>query len=69
VTPGDDGCVQRDVRASDAERQLTVERLHRAVGAGRLTLEEFDERAAKAYAARTRGELADLTRDLPGRLW
>jgi hypothetical protein len=61
--------VQRDVRASDAERELTVERLQRAMETGRLTLDEFDERAAGAYAARTRGELADLTRDLPGHLW
>ena len=57
------------MRASDAERELTIERLQRAVGTGRLTVEEFDERAAKAYAARTRGELAALTRDLPGHLW
>lgn len=57
------------MRASDAERELTVQRLQRAVGTGRLTVEEFDERAAKAYAARTRGELAALTRDLPGHLW
>ncbi|GAA4732926.1 DUF1707 SHOCT-like domain-containing protein [Actinomycetospora chibensis] len=61
--------MQRDVRASDAERELTVERLQRAVGNGRLSIEEFDDRAARAYAARTRGELADLTRDLPGSLW
>ena len=64
-----DGGVQREVRASDAERELTVERLRRAVGNGRLSIDEFDERAAAAYAARTRGELADLTRDLPGHLW
>jgi hypothetical protein len=61
--------VGRDVRASDAERELTVERLQRAVGNGRLSIEEFDDRAARAYAARTRGELAELTRDLPGSLW
>ena len=61
--------MERDVRASDAERELVVERLHRAVGSGRLTIHEFDERSAKAYAARTRGELADLTKDLPGHLW
>ncbi|MEJ2888572.1 DUF1707 SHOCT-like domain-containing protein [Actinomycetospora aeridis] len=59
----------RDVRASDAERELVVERLHRAVGTGRLTVEEFEERAAAAYAATTRGELAELTKDLPGHLW
>lgn len=59
----------RDVRASDSERELVVERLQRAVGNGRLTVAEFDERAAAAYAATTRGELADLTKDLPGHLW
>jgi hypothetical protein len=58
-----------DVRASDAERELVVERLHRAVGSGRLTFEEFEQRAAAAYAATTRGELAELTKDLPGHLW
>ncbi|MDD7938009.1 DUF1707 domain-containing protein [Actinomycetospora lutea] len=59
----------RDVRASDAERDLVVERLQRAVGNGRLTLAEFDERVAAAYAATTRGELSELTKDLPGHLW
>ena len=59
----------RDVRASDAERELVVERLQRAVGNGRLTVAEFDERAAAAYAATTRGELAEITKDLPGHLW
>ncbi|PVZ09943.1 DUF1707 SHOCT-like domain-containing protein [Actinomycetospora cinnamomea] len=61
--------MQRDVRASDSERELTVERLQRAVGNGRLSVEEFDQRVAAAYAATTRGELSDLTRDLPGHLW
>ena len=57
------------VRASDAERDLVVERLTRAMTAGRLTPEEFEERSSAAYTARTRGELAELTRDLPGNLW
>ena len=59
----------RDVRASDGERELVVERLQRAMGQGRLATDEFEQRAAAAYAATTRGELADLTRDLPGHLW
>lgn len=59
----------RDVRASDDERELVVERLARAMSRGRLRTEEFEQRAAAAYAATTRGELADLTRDLPGHLW
>lgn len=63
------GGVSRDVRASDAERELTVEKLQRSMGQGRLSTDEFDERVAAAYAATTRGELADLTRDLPGSLW
>ena len=32
------------VRASDAERDATVERLSQAAGEGRLTLEEFSQR-------------------------
>jgi Domain of unknown function (DUF1707) len=64
VEPGREG-----VRASDTERELVVERLGRAMAQGRLTVAEFDERAAAAHAARTREELAELTRDLPGRLW
>ena len=47
--------MQRDVRASDAERELIVERLARAMGQGRLSTDEFSERAAAAHAAVTRG--------------
>ena len=61
--------VQRDLRASDAERQTVVRRLERALREGRLTIVEFDERTQAAYAARTRGELEDLTEDLPRDLW
>ena len=32
------------IRASDAERDATVERLSTAAGDGRLTLEEFSQR-------------------------
>jgi hypothetical protein len=53
------------IRASDAQREEIVERMREQVGTGRLTLEEFSERAACAYRARTVGELAELTRDLP----
>jgi hypothetical protein len=53
------------IRASDADREHTVERLREQVGTGRLSLEEFSERTADAYQARTVGELAALTRDLP----
>ena len=55
-----------DLRASDAERERTVEQLSDHALAGRLTVEELDERCERAYAARTRGELAALLGDLPG---
>ncbi|MEN3298893.1 DUF1707 domain-containing protein [Pseudonocardia sp.] len=53
------------VRASDAERQATVELLHQALSEGRLDLSETDERVAAAYAARYRHELPLLLADLP----
>lgn len=46
-----------------------MRRLERALRDGRLTIVEFDERTRAAYAARTRGELDDLTEDLPPDLW
>jgi hypothetical protein len=36
---------------------------------GLLTIVEFDQRVQAAYAARTRGDLEDLTEDLPPDLW
>ena len=53
------------IRASDADREHVVEILREAFSAGRLTLEEFDERTTLAFAAKTWGGLRDLTRDLP----
>jgi hypothetical protein len=61
--------VQRELRASDADRQATLRRLERGLREGRLTVFEFDERTQAAVAARTLGELADLTADLPRDLW
>jgi Domain of unknown function (DUF1707) len=53
------------VRASDVEREQTVELLHRHTISGRLTLEEFAHRIDLAFEARTRPELEALTHDLP----
>ena len=53
------------VRASDQERDQTVELLRRQSIEGRLTLEEFAGRMERAYDAKTRAELEELTRDLP----
>ena len=53
------------IRASDADREVVVDTLREAFTAGRLTLDEFDERMTAAYAARTWGDLRQLTTDLP----
>jgi hypothetical protein len=54
-----------DVRASDAERDHAVERLRDAAGEGRLTFEELADRIDVAGMATTRGQLEQLTADLP----
>jgi hypothetical protein len=61
--------VHEHIRASNAEREAVLQRLARALEDGRITPEEFEERAEAAYAARTHHELSLLTRDLPGHLW
>jgi hypothetical protein len=61
--------VQRNLRVSDAERQAVARRLERALRDGRLTIIEFDQRVQAAYEAHTRGDLDDLTEDLPPDLW
>ena len=63
-TMGDDES-EAGIRASDAERDATVERLSAATGDGRLTLEEFSQRMERATAARTRADLDRLVADLP----
>lgn len=54
-----------DLRASDADRDRIAARLGGAMAVGCLTSTEYAERLDAAYAARTLGELAPLTRDLP----
>ena len=53
------------VRASDADRDHTVEALAAASAEGRLSLEEYSQRSEAALCARTLGELTGLTADLP----
>ncbi len=57
--------VEPNIRASDADRERLAAELGEHVAAGRLTLDEFDTRTQQAYAARTMGDLATLTADLP----
>jgi Domain of unknown function (DUF1707) len=54
-------------RASDADRDIAADILCAAVGDGRLTLGELDDRLGAALSARTTTELAALIADLPGR--
>jgi hypothetical protein len=62
---GDDAAPPGELRASHQDRDRVAELLRMATGDGRLTVEELDERLEKALTARTYGELAALSRDLP----
>ncbi len=57
--------MEYELRASDADRHAVVADLERHAAAGRLSLDEFTERVDRVLAARTRGELVLLVRDLP----
>ncbi|MET8455842.1 DUF1707 SHOCT-like domain-containing protein [Streptomyces parvulus] len=54
-----------ELRASDADRERVAEVLRDALAEGRLDMTEFEERLDATYRARTYGELAPITRDLP----
>jgi hypothetical protein len=54
------------LRVSDAERDEVLTALGEHAAAGRLTLDELEDRSGQALAAKTRGDLAAITRDLPG---
>jgi hypothetical protein len=62
---GDEVASPDELRASHEDRDRVAELLRMAAGDGRLTAEELDERLEKALTARTYGELAALSRDLP----
>jgi hypothetical protein len=53
------------MRAASADRERAVDVLKAGFAEGRLTQEEYNDRMGRAYAARTYGELAALTADLP----
>ena len=60
-TPG-----RPEIRISDVEREAAVTALGEHYAAGRLTKDEYDERAAAAFTARTSSALRPLFVDLPG---
>lgn len=53
-------------RASDADRERVAKILHDAMGQGRITMSELDERLKSVYEAKTIGELTPITSDIPG---
>jgi hypothetical protein len=53
------------LRVGDQEREQAAKALGDHFAVGRLDRAEYDERLDRVYAAKTRGELAALFRDLP----
>jgi Domain of unknown function (DUF1707) len=53
------------MRASDADRDVVLAELSEHYQAGRLTSDELEQRTGQALQARTFGDLARLTADLP----
>jgi len=53
------------LRASTADREHAIDVLKTGFAEGRLTKAEYDGRAGQAFAARTLGDLAAITGDLP----
>jgi uncharacterized membrane protein len=56
---------QASMLAGSADRERAVDVLKAGFAEGRLTQDEYNDRMGRAYAARTYGELAALTADLP----
>lgn len=55
------------MRTSDAERESVAAALQEHCAQGRLSVEEFEDRLERVYDAKTVGDLARLTADLPAR--
>ena len=55
----------RPMRIGDVERDQAVSALGEHFAAGRLTKDEYDERAAQVWTARFRHDLSPLFSDLP----
>ncbi|MEU6646214.1 DUF1707 domain-containing protein [Saccharomonospora sp. NPDC046836] len=56
----------KQLRASNADRERIAQLLHAAMGEGRITLAELEERLDTVYQAKTLGELEPVIADLPG---
>lgn len=53
------------IRVGDAERDDVVDTLNEAVGQGRISPEEFDQRVSETLAAKTYRDLDAIVADLP----
>nr|CAA63309.1 ORF122 [Saccharopolyspora erythraea NRRL 2338] len=56
---------QRDLRVGDRERELAMELLGRHMSAGRLEVDEYDQRCVRAASARYASELDAPSTTLP----
>jgi hypothetical protein len=54
-----------DIRISDTEREDALTKLGEHMADGRLDIDEYGDRSARAATAKTRGELLGLFADLP----
>ena len=54
-----------DIRASDADRDQVAASLREHCALGRITMDELQERLESVYAAKTVGQLQEVTSDLP----
>ena len=54
-----------ELRAGDADRDVTISELREAYAEGRLLPEEFNDRLDRAHEAKTFADLRELTADLP----
>jgi hypothetical protein len=61
-----DSPLPQDIRIGDADREDALRALGEHFSAGRLDVDEYGERTAKATTARTRRELVAVFADLPG---
>jgi len=54
-----------EIRIADHDREIVIGHLRTAVGEGRITLDEFADRAGQVYAARIVADLQRVITDLP----
>ncbi|WP_020673059.1 DUF1707 SHOCT-like domain-containing protein [Amycolatopsis nigrescens] len=54
------------IRAADTDREQIAQVLYAAMGTGRITAQELEERLGEVYSAKTLDELAPITADLAG---